>query len=612
MNQQEMEFLATLAERGFEHVRATDVGSRVEAQRFSTGLPPDRRADFWAGWGKGEGKARRRAKSAAKPIVKNGDARPAAPELLPQESPASKPRVAPADGRATVTSAPDRPIHVTILADRTGVKVHRTEMTLDELRQAILDTSAPAKDQLYWLKLARFGGKRSPRGSLRTNDNVLAISGVELDYDGKVMSFDEAVRIANAARLKCILYTTPSYTDAEPKWRVLAPTSQELAPSERVRLAARINGVFGGIFAPESFVLSQGFIFGSVNHNPAHRAVIVEGEFVDDRDDLDAIAIGKDNGAESIDPSCDDAPGELQAPIELVAAALAVIPNTDPSWIFWNRIAMAIFGATAGDNAGFDLFDRWSQKWSGYSERDTAARWQALRRSPPDKIGAGTLFFLADEIDPRWRDRRDAATGDEATAVNEAPASETKPAASAAPAVKKKPTATAEFFDPWERYAVPAFPFEVLPEVLRTFIADQSEVIGCDPSALAMSALGVVGGAITHELKLRMNQHDNGAFTVSTCLWVLLIADSGTKKTPLLSTTAMPLIKAHADEMKRYAALLAEWEADESNNKGPQPIEPAGYVIHDTTVEALGIALSHSDRGILVYADELSGWIEAM
>lgn len=50
--------------------------------------------------------------------------------------------------------------------------------------------------------------------------------------------------------------------------------------------------MLGGICAPESFALSQAFYFGAVASNPDHRAEIIEGDFIDLRDDLDAGAIG--------------------------------------------------------------------------------------------------------------------------------------------------------------------------------------------------------------------------------------------------------------------------------------------------------------------------------
>ena len=89
----------------------------------------------------------------------------------------------------------------------------------------------------------------------------------------------------------------------------------------------------------------------------------------------------------------------------LVAAALRAIPNSDEDWEEWNRIGMATWAASGGEDFGFEAFDLWSRKSTKYSIQQTRARWDHFRRSPPSQIGFGTLFYMADEADPRWLDR---------------------------------------------------------------------------------------------------------------------------------------------------------------------------------------------------------------
>jgi hypothetical protein len=103
------------------------------------------------------------------------------------------------------------------------------------------------------------------------------------------------------------------------------------------------------------------------------------------------------------------APPAASAPLpaadpKAVAAALAVIPNgADVGWGDWNRVGMATFSATAGSADGFRGFDAWSAKWPHYDAAYTRRRWETYRRSPPNRIGAGTVFHLADKASPGWR-----------------------------------------------------------------------------------------------------------------------------------------------------------------------------------------------------------------
>jgi hypothetical protein len=158
------------------------------------------------------------------------------------------------------------------------------------LAALIRTTTAATKEQLPWLKCARFGDRRTAAGSLRHNANVLVITGLEGDYDGERISVADVVRIITEAALCAIVYTSPSHTEDAPRWRVLCPLSVEHPPEMRDRFLGRLNGVLGGILSNESWTLSQSFYFGSVKRNPSHRVVVIEGDFIDLRADLDAGA----------------------------------------------------------------------------------------------------------------------------------------------------------------------------------------------------------------------------------------------------------------------------------------------------------------------------------
>ena len=55
-----------------------------------------------------------------------------------------------------------------------------------------------------------------------------------------------------------------------------------------------------------------------------------------------------------------------------------------------------------------------------------------------------------------------------------------------------------------ENYIVPDFPLEILPAVIQQYVVQQSRVIGCDASALAMACLAGFSGALDHSFKIKM------------------------------------------------------------------------------------------------------------
>jgi hypothetical protein len=191
-------------------------------------------------------------------------------------------------------SRTDLPIYFTGFDDRLAlVKYDCTANNIDDLADLIQRTRATEKKALPWFKLARFSGIPNPKApnpdfpSVRYDDAVVEIYGVEGDYDGEKLPM--ATAAAWLADIECLVYSTPSSTPEAPRWRVLAPTSKPCPPDSRSRFLARINGRLGGILADESFVLSQAYYFGGFVERPAE-VIINRGRRVDLLNDLDALA----------------------------------------------------------------------------------------------------------------------------------------------------------------------------------------------------------------------------------------------------------------------------------------------------------------------------------
>lgn len=153
----------------------------------------------------------------------------------------------------------DTPTDVTIFQDHAAATKEERTLPLHALCDLITNTTAPQKAALPLLKMAQFGNTLTDRGSLRHNSNVVAILGLEADYDDERISFDEACGVLLRVGVVAIVYTSPSYTPTAPRWRVLCPLSAPYPPSRRDRFMARLNGLFGGVLAAESWVLSQSY-----------------------------------------------------------------------------------------------------------------------------------------------------------------------------------------------------------------------------------------------------------------------------------------------------------------------------------------------------------------
>ena len=198
----------------------------------------------------------------------------------------------PTDGTTQMTDSPlDRPLRVTFFRNRYAGTKTEESCSLRDLMPLLQDTEAASKEALPWIKLARFGGLRTAKNSLRHDGNVLSIDGIEADYDGGKITLERARSILRVNNVAAVLYASPSHTAAMPRWRALCPTSAPLPPEARANLVARLNGIFVGALAGESFTLSQAYYYGRVEGHDDHSVVAVEGAAIDLLPGLDAGAV---------------------------------------------------------------------------------------------------------------------------------------------------------------------------------------------------------------------------------------------------------------------------------------------------------------------------------
>ena len=196
----------------------------------------------------------------------------------------------------------------TELPDKFGTTMTECRGSFDDLVNRLRTAGTfPSKDRCPWVKLATFGRKRSANGSLRTNENLVSVYGIELDYDGEQVSIEAARDKLERYGIKAALYPSPSSTAEKPRWRVLCPTAQQQPPTARAALVARVNGALGGVAASESFTLSQGYYFGATPKND-YRVLVTfddpsDGTYIDELNELDRIAIGKKQDSKPDSPS---------------------------------------------------------------------------------------------------------------------------------------------------------------------------------------------------------------------------------------------------------------------------------------------------------------------
>jgi hypothetical protein len=174
--------------------------------------------------------------------------------------------------------------------------------------------------------------------------------------------------------------------------------------------------------------------------------------------------------------------------------------------------------------------------------------------------------------------------------------------------------------------AVEPFPAEVFPEPIYRFLKAVSASLGLPTDYPGLHVLTFLGTAIGNsrmiELKPGYRQQPN--------LYTCMVADTGAGKSPAQDQAFAPLLafqnkyyqifqkqmEEYESAYRQYQIEMSEWKKEKSKDKDlPQEPEKPNMkelYITQATMEALLRALKNNDRGLVLKADELSGWIRGM
>jgi hypothetical protein len=182
--------------------------------------------------------------------------------------------------------------------------------------------------------------------------------------------------------------------------------------------------------------------------------------------------------------------------------------------------------------------------------------------------------------------------------------------------------------------SVPALNPLLLPDALRPWIVDSAERMSVPVEMVAIPGILGLATIIAGKRRIQPKQHDDEWLVVPN-LWGAIVARPGMKKSDAAKQALRPLqrrddlawqrydrdltaYKALKTEYARRAAarLNAAMEPEPSEHAAPlqEPREPTPtrYIVNDATMEALHKVLQQNPAGVLLYRDELSGWLRGL
>jgi DNA primase len=148
------------------------------------------------------------------------------------------------------------------------------------------------------------------------------------------------------------------------------------------------------------------------------------------------------------------------------------------------------------------------------------------------------------------------------------------------------------------------FPLHALPGPVRAYVRAASEALPAPPAMVAVPTLSVLSGAIGDAARLQLKR----SWTEPATLWTVLVAPSGSTKSPAFKHAVRPIFRRESEARDEYEQALADWKQQEEPDEQDKPTRDR-YRTGDATPEAVVKTLNENPRGILLARDELGAWI---
>lgn len=155
------------------------------------------------------------------------------------------------------------------------------------------------------------------------------------------------------------------------------------------------------------------------------------------------------------------------------------------------------------------------------------------------------------------------------------------------------------------------FPYDIFPDEIQNYI----KYLSINPeyfAAFCIGSLSSIIGKTAHLIALK-------GYKVHCNVYMAIVGSPGSDKSPAIKKAFAPvkeydrkLYISYAQAKEQYQQELARWEKDKKS--GDKPKEPvlSQVIIEDATIEMTIKILSQNRYGNVLYADELSGYMQRM
>lgn len=154
-------------------------------------------------------------------------------------------------------------------------------------------------------------------------------------------------------------------------------------------------------------------------------------------------------------------------------------------------------------------------------------------------------------------------------------------------------------------------PLDGLPVKFREIVESIAKAHNVPTDVTLMSALTIAGAALGAHVTSQIGSHKNHA-----CLWTMIVAKSSAGKTAPMRELMRPLQVIDNKMINEYRETLEAWKSQESKRKSDVEGTPKPKKKQIVCVKATGAArmelLANNERGVILFSDELRGFVKSL
>jgi len=159
----------------------------------------------------------------------------------------------------------------------------------------------------------------------------------------------------------------------------------------------------------------------------------------------------------------------------------------------------------------------------------------------------------------------------------------------------------------------------MLPTNIRGWIMDVAKRMQTYPTFSAAAAISFVSAIIARRVNLTPKRYDK-QWVVYPNVWGAIVGKAGSQKSPSITPMFEPIRKHNKKMLDLHKIELENWEYEveqckkEKRDASEYPVKPTreSLFTNDATPEALQKIHQDNPQGVLLYRDELSGFIDQM